>query len=378
MRIVVIGLGRRMSYVLEHLQKAVSDDGGMLQILGYYDISERCSKQLGFDIGERYADISEMIETEKPDAVFVGSPNASHFKHLQTALKYPVKIFTEKPVVRTMDESHALRALLANVKNEDVIVGFPLRSAPVYRAAQEYLPKLGQIKAIKAQEFLHPSHGHYIGVEDWRRYQKYAGSFLLDKTVHDFDLMLQMIKSPVCKVESTGAADIFTNDNIDYLKEIDEKYDAFSAEIAGMRSKMSNWQASDNQYVSDGDIRHRQHVICTCKNGAVIDFEASLLSQKITPVRRMEIVAENGQMVMDFVANILRVTGDKFEEAKVTFEPCLKTHYGADPEMARDIVQTFVHGKPYPSKILDGLTAGEVVMYADEACDNGKQLVIGE
>ena len=71
-------------------------------------------------------------------------------------------------------------------------------------------------------------------------------------------------------------------------------------------------------------------------------------------------------MVMDFVANILRVTGDKFEEAKVTFEPCLKTHYGADPEMARDIVQTFVHGKPYPSKILDGLTAGEVVMYADE------------
>ena len=69
------------------------------------------------------------------------------------------------------------------------MVGLVLRYAPMYRdlRAAQAEGRLGQIVSIEAAEHIEPYHGAFF-MRDWRRYESYSGSFMLEKCCHDLDL----------------------------------------------------------------------------------------------------------------------------------------------------------------------------------------------
>ena len=60
-----------------------------------------------------FASVAEMLDTTRPDLFFVFSPNAFHLDQIREGLERGIRIFTEKPVVTTLDETFALADLLA-------------------------------------------------------------------------------------------------------------------------------------------------------------------------------------------------------------------------------------------------------------------------
>ena len=55
-----------------------------------------------------------MISDSNPDLLFVGSPNFLHFDHIRCGLEAGLKIFAEKPVVTSFEQTFELANLLKN------------------------------------------------------------------------------------------------------------------------------------------------------------------------------------------------------------------------------------------------------------------------
>ena len=112
-----------------------------------------------------------------------------HLDHIRVGLERGMKIFAEKPVVTTEAETMELARLIGEYGADRVMVGLVLRYAPLYvdlrKAQKDGL--LGDVASIEASEHIPPYHGAFF-MRDWRRYDRYAGGFLLEKCCHDLDL----------------------------------------------------------------------------------------------------------------------------------------------------------------------------------------------
>jgi predicted dehydrogenase len=98
-------------------------------------------------------------KAEAPDLLMIGSPNHMHLRHLTTALGLGLKVFCEKPVVISEEETLALLRLLNESGGPDrVMVGLVLRYAPLYIDLKDAIAagSIGTIASIDAGETYRP------------------------------------------------------------------------------------------------------------------------------------------------------------------------------------------------------------------------------
>src|SRR5690606_19231350 len=118
-----------------------------------------------------YDDVETMLAETKPDLLMVGSPNHLHLDHISAGLAAGARVFSEKPVVRSEEETWALARLLREHGQTSVLVGLVLRSAPLVAAVSRILgEKLGPLVSFEGNEHLHPEHGGFL-MRDWRRHE---------------------------------------------------------------------------------------------------------------------------------------------------------------------------------------------------------------
>jgi predicted dehydrogenase len=246
-RISVIGLGLRMAFVLS----AMRDIGWDFEITGYCDpapVGLPILQSKGIDIGTQYDDVSSLLAAGPHDLVLIGSPNHLHFEHLIEAIGSGWPIFAEKPIVRTVEESVALARRLGRGTYPSIYVGLVARSAPsiqdVFRRIDE--GEIGKIVSFDATDHLPPAHGGYIA-RNWRRKQEWAGSYLLDKMCHDFDLFQRIIGARSVRVVSFGGRKMFTPHTV-------ERPDLDADAHGGFLNAFAGWNAAADPYSADHDI----------------------------------------------------------------------------------------------------------------------------
>jgi myo-inositol 2-dehydrogenase/D-chiro-inositol 1-dehydrogenase len=135
--------------------------------------AERARRRFGF--GETYTDFREMLETEKPDAVFcVGGPKVHHSVGIEV-LKRGYPLYVQKPPAPS---SAAAREMAEAAASEEVVchVGFNFRFAPAVQQAKSIL---------RSEEFGQPLLGIF-------RYGLCAGrtaaAYVIDQHCHLLDL----------------------------------------------------------------------------------------------------------------------------------------------------------------------------------------------
>ncbi len=140
----------------------------------------------------------------------IGSPNHMHLDHIRIGLEAGIKVFCEKPIVSTIEQSLELAALLSKHGPDRLMVGLVLRYAPLYRdlRAAQAAGTLGHVVSIEAAEHIEPYHGAFF-MRDWRRYGRYAGSFMLEKCCHDLDLYNGVVGARPERVASFGGRKSF-------------------------------------------------------------------------------------------------------------------------------------------------------------------------
>jgi predicted dehydrogenase len=158
-------------------------------LVGFYDPAEVTSRQVEEELQVKsYDSIDSLIDAV--DVVDIVTPTIRHFECASKALRKRKHVFIEKPIVATPDEANALKkhADEAGVK---VQVGHVERFNPAFIAAEPFIGEPLFIEAHRLAQF--NPRGTDVPV-------------VLDLMVHDLDILLTIVKSPITHISASGVS----------------------------------------------------------------------------------------------------------------------------------------------------------------------------
>jgi predicted dehydrogenase len=157
------------------------------QLVGFYDTNDEIRREVTAQFGIRHFDsIEELID--KVDVVDIVTPTISHFQYASLALKKARHVFIEKPVVASPAQARQLVAMADEVHTK-VQVGHVERFNPAFLSALPYISNPMFIEAHRLSPF--SPRGTDVPV-------------ILDLMIHDIDIVLATVKSPLMKVSASG------------------------------------------------------------------------------------------------------------------------------------------------------------------------------
>lgn len=360
MKVGVIGLGQRISAVVAAL-KAAGDD---VEVSGYADPApvglDRLTDE-GILVGTQHESAEALLTSGEHDLVMIGSPNHLHAEHLMLALYGQQPVFTEKPVVRTENESYALAQRLSSEETPPLFVGLVLRSAPIAREVLSIVREghLGRIISIDATEHLPPEHGAYLA-RNWRRKREWGGSFLLDKVCHDFDILGEIAGARPQRIVSFGGRGIFRPDREPFTRDYSDGSKAFESWPGG-------WEAYADAFTSDMDVTDHQTALVEYVNGVQLSFHANSCSA--LRERRWYVAGSEGTLIADIDRNTVmwRRHLERTAPFRRQFPISEHDHNGADVAMARDLIAALKDETAFPVTPFQAIEAGLTVMAIDKA-----------
>ncbi len=162
---------------------------GNAQLIGFYDNNVEYAKVFSNESGiPFYEDVDQLIA--EADAIDIVTPTISHFEYAVKALRASKAVFIEKPITHTVNEGKQLVSLVteAAVKAQ---VGHVERFNPAFLAAKSYLNSPLFIETHRLAEF--NPRGTDVSV-------------VHDLMIHDIDIILSVVKSPIKKINASGVA----------------------------------------------------------------------------------------------------------------------------------------------------------------------------
>lgn len=183
-RVGVVGAGHLGNY---HLQKYKNLP--YAEIAGVADIVEERAENAGRLYGcAAFRDYRSLIG--RVDAVSIAVPTASHYHVAKDFLKGGVDVLLEKPTAATVEEARELNAL---ARRRDLVlqIGFVERFNPAILALEKVLDKPLFIEAHR----LHPFSPRGTDVD-----------VILDLMIHDLDIILKFVKSPLDDIAAVGVS----------------------------------------------------------------------------------------------------------------------------------------------------------------------------
>ncbi|MFZ5774780.1 MAG: Gfo/Idh/MocA family protein [Thermodesulfobacteriota bacterium] len=186
-RVGVIGVGYLGKF---HARKyaAMAD----VELVGVADVNPAHAAEVAqFCNTEAFADYRELLA--QVDAASVVVPTSLHHQVASEALLAGVDVMLEKPMTVTLDEADDLNRL-AGEGGRILQVGHIERYNPAILAMEEHLATPLFIESHR----LHPFKPRGLDVD-----------VVLDLMIHDIDIVLSLVKSPIATIHAVGAP-VFT------------------------------------------------------------------------------------------------------------------------------------------------------------------------
>ncbi|MCE5269578.1 MAG: Gfo/Idh/MocA family oxidoreductase [Planctomycetaceae bacterium] len=182
LRIAVVGTGRLGGF---HAQKlAARRDVELVAIVDPVAANrDRVAAQCKTQARADYADLLGQL-----DAAVIAAPTSLHHRIAREFLDAGIHLLVEKPLCTTRRDADELVAV-ARRRGVVLQVGHVERFNPAFQAAADELRTPKYIEAVRASGFTFRSTD--VGV-------------VLDVMIHDLDLVLSMVRSPVRKVDALG------------------------------------------------------------------------------------------------------------------------------------------------------------------------------
>lgn len=256
LKIGVIGAGHLGSI---HIRLLSNNDNA--SISGIYDVNQERAKEIS-NINNVYSFYSLDDIISSSDALIIASTTIYHYEIAEKCLNAGKHCFIEKPITDTYE--NALKLIdLAEKKSLLLQVGHVERFSPVISAIKDYKINPLFIEGHRMSQF---------------KPRATDVSVIHDLMIHDIDLCLNFIKSPIEKIDANGVS-ILTH----------------TPDIANAR--------------------------LTFKNGAVANLTASRISA--SPMRKLRIFQKNAYISLDFAKPEIKVFGIYDDEVPAGSVPAI-------------------------------------------------------
>lgn len=185
LKIGVLGTGHLGKIHLKCLQLTE----GVYDLVGFYDADTENAKKVAADFNLRaFTSLEELLEAV--DVVDIVTPTISHFSLAQRAIRAGKHVFIEKPLTHTVEEAQELLKL-KNKFGVKVQVGHVERFNPALLSIADMSLNPMFIEAHRLATF--NPRGTDVSV-------------VLDLMIHDLDIVLSLVRSPVKNVHASGVS----------------------------------------------------------------------------------------------------------------------------------------------------------------------------
>lgn len=184
LKVGVLGAGHLGKIHLKLLQQS-----SKYELVGFYDPIEDYALQVAGEFGYTYFDnIDALIQAV--DVIDIVTPTLNHFECAEKAISNGKHIFIEKPITKTVGEAESLRDLVQK-KGVRGQVGHVERFNPAFTAVKDMIENPMFIETHRLAEF--NPRGTDVPV-------------VLDLMIHDIDIILSVVNSPVKEVHASGVS----------------------------------------------------------------------------------------------------------------------------------------------------------------------------
>ncbi len=184
LKVGVLGAGHLGKIHLKLLNQSSKYD-----LVGFYDPFTENAQKVADEFGYRlFETVSELINSV--DVIDIVTPTLSHFNCAKEAILEGKHVFIEKPITNTLEEAEAIRTLVSqhHIKGQ---VGHVERFNPAFTAVEKIIDNPMFIECHRLAEF--NPRGTDVPV-------------VLDLMIHDIDIILSVVKSPVKNVHASGVS----------------------------------------------------------------------------------------------------------------------------------------------------------------------------
>ena len=248
----LIGVGHLGSTHLRILKDIVKENEN-INLIGIFDKDKDKLKEIADENKVRaFNSLDEALESS--NTFIIVTPTSTHFDIASKAIRKDINVFIEKPVTSNEEEANKLIELVKD-KSVKVQIGHIERFNPAIISLDDYNLDPIFIESHRLSQF--NPRGTDVSV-------------IHDLMIHDIDIILNLVKSPVLNIDANGVSIISSK-----------------IDIANARIKF--------------------------ENGCVANVTASRISQY--KMRKMRIFQKNAYISIDFLQNLSEVfrltTGDE-------------------------------------------------------------------
>ena len=190
-RIGVIGVGHLGQHHVKHYKTLDN-----VELIGVFDIDRERSSEISkkFEV-KVFDDLNSILE--EVDALSIVTNTEHHYKIAEKCLRSKKHVFIEKPITAMIEEADKLLSM-AEQNRVLIQVGHIERLNPALLALNEYAikPKFIEIQRLAP----YTSRGTDVPV-------------VIDKMIHDIDILLSLVRAPIKKIQATGLS--ILTDSID-------------------------------------------------------------------------------------------------------------------------------------------------------------------
>ena len=160
-----------------------------------------------YDIEGFYSDEREMLERERPDAVYIATPVKFHVEQALLALSFGANVFMEKPIAMNGREAARLLTVFRKA-GKQLTIGYMMGYHSLHRKARALIEQgqLGQLTS--ARLFFSCWYPEIKGA--WRQQKALGGGgCIMDLAVHCMELFSQVTGDKIASCRSFYSTDTF-------------------------------------------------------------------------------------------------------------------------------------------------------------------------
>ena len=184
LKIGVVGAGHLGKIHIKLIQEL-----DVYHLVGFFDANADYAKKVAQELGVTAFESFEML-LEQCDVIDIVTPTLSHHYYATRALRASKHVFIEKPISTSIDEAKEI-VQLSHEAGKKVQIGHVERFNPAFTAALPFCKNPMFIETHRLSQF--NPRGTDVSV-------------VLDLMIHDIDIVLHSVKSPVKKISASGVA----------------------------------------------------------------------------------------------------------------------------------------------------------------------------
>ncbi|MDD3630583.1 MAG: Gfo/Idh/MocA family oxidoreductase [Bacteroidales bacterium] len=296
LRIGVVGIGHLGKIHLNCIKEIPGFD-----LVGFYDVNYEVAKEVEQSYKlKSYNNFEDLLNDV--DVIDIVTPTVSHFEYAKKSLEAHRHVFIEKPIVTTIEEAKALMEISKNASVQ-IQIGHVERFNPAFIAARPYINDPKFIEAHRLS-FYNPR-GTDVPV-------------VLDLMIHDLDILLTIVNSPIKNIYANGVP-VITN-NIDIANARIEFVNGSVANLTASRVSMKKMRKmrlfQKDSYISL-DFLNKQSEVIQIEDNVINNSDDNILSIPINVNDNIKKYAVVKKIILPEV-NAIKTELEKFLESIIT------------------------------------------------------------